>query len=107
MGSYLGTVFALPDSLFAGAVPAASAAAAALTEAALPAAPDSAAAHPLAAIAKPAQQDAAHSAPAQATAEARDSEGAAQPDDARPPPEADQAEITCRACDIGARKATI
>ena len=107
MGSYLGTIFALPDSLFAGAVPAASAAAAALSEAALPAAADSAAAHPQAATVEPAEPEAADTDTAEVVPAAGDgSEGAAgaKPDDARPQLEVGQPGITCRACDVGAHQ---
>ena len=105
MGSYLGTIFALPDSLFAGAVPAAAASAAALSTAALPAAADSAAAHPPAATAEPVEQEYEDRGTVEAIAEAgRGSEDAAQVqhDDARPAPEVGQTGITCRACDVGA-----
>jgi len=108
MGSYLGTVFALPDSLFAGAVPAAAAAAAALSEAALPAAEaGSAAARPPVATAEPAEPEPDDNDAAEAvTAAGRGGEDATtvQEDDARPLQEAGQPGITCRACEVGAQQ---
>ena len=104
MGSYLGTIFALPDSLFARAVPAATASAAALSEAAVPPAADSAAADLSADASQPSQQDASNGGTVDASeAIVRDDAVARQqqPDDAQPLPEASQPGVTCRACDIG------
>ena len=121
MGSYLGTIFALPDSLFAGAVPAAAAAASVLSQAALPVVPDTAAAQPPAAAAPPASlraeadaetsvSDAERAAtPAVSAAAAGDAGGSTQQqrqqNGAQPATDAGEPVITCRACDVGAREA--
>ena len=116
MGSYLGTIFALPDSLFAGAVPASAAPASALADAALPAVPSTAAAHQPAVVkraaalltaadAEPPVTDAADAAKtATDAAAAGHTDGSPQQHQNSIQPVADAGEpgITCRACDVGA-----
>jgi hypothetical protein len=115
MGSYLGTIFALPDSLFAGAVPASAALASALSEAATPAVPDTAAAHLPAAVtpaanpmtaadAEPSVSDAGRAATTAAGAAAAghtDASPRQHQTGVQPVADAGEPGITCRACDVG------